>query len=145
MRTDLDSFTDVEAYALMASGYTLALLDLVAAVTTTAAPQQPDGGWPFQPVLTAIAAGRTRELRRELEVSRQRAWKLWRLMLSRGPHDARSKPSRLSRLPARLRNGAYRVGTGVTIGVVGTVVGGLHLALFDRRYLARGRVGTLRD
>jgi len=31
------------------------------------------------------------ELRRQLEVSRERAWKLWRLMLSRGPYDSTAR------------------------------------------------------
>ena len=142
MRTDLDSFTDVEAYALMASGYRLTQNDLEQALTELAAPLKPEAGWPFEPVLAAIDEGRTHELRRQLEVSRERALKLWRLRASRGPHDPRHPVGR-SRLPARTRNGTYRIVSGVVIGVLGPIVGGLHLALFDRRYLASGRLDRL--
>jgi hypothetical protein len=34
--------------------------------------------------------------------------------------------------------------SGVVIGVIGPIVGGLHLGLFDRRYLASGRLDRLR-
>jgi predicted acylesterase/phospholipase RssA len=142
IRTDLDSFTEIEAYALMASGYRLTQQGMEQALTVVAPPREPEGGWPFQPVLDAIAQGRTRELRRQLEVSRNRALKLWRLDLSRAPRDAQHPPS-FGRLPARARNGAFRIASGVVIGVLGPIVGGLHLAVFDRRYLAKGRLKHL--
>ena len=141
VRTDLDSFTDVEAYALMASGYRMTLHDLEQALQHLPEPTEAPPVWPFQPVLDVIDAGRTRELCRQLEVSRSRGLKLLKLMASRGPHDP-DKPGRRKLTPL-FRNAAYRVGSGVLIGTLGPILGGIHLGVVDRLFLARGRLDRL--
>jgi hypothetical protein len=89
--------------------------NLEQALKEVAPPAPPTGGWPFQPVLDAIEAGpeAARELRAQLEVSRNRALKPWRLDLSRGPHDPK-QPGPLTRLPAPRpqRRVSLRVGRG---------------------------------
>ncbi|MCB1759767.1 MAG: patatin-like phospholipase family protein [Gammaproteobacteria bacterium] len=86
MRTDLDSFTDLEAYALMASGYLATaqrLATLEGVVQNHTVPEgkaQPD--WPFLkliPGLTGQDRAQQLELRRQLKVSSGLFMKVWQL------------------------------------------------------------------
>lgn len=140
VRTDLDAFTDIEAYALMASGYRMTQHDLCDALPGLASPVEPKGGWPFRAILDAIDAGSTDELRRQLDVSRYRTLKLWRLMRSHEPPDPNAPPRRSRAL---LRNTSYRVLSGAVIGTLGPVIGGLQLGFVDRWFLKRGRTKAL--
>lgn len=67
-----------------ASSYRLTEQNLEQALKEVAPPAPPTGGWPFQRVVDAIEAEpeAARELRAQLEVSRNRALKPWRLDLS---------------------------------------------------------------
>jgi predicted acylesterase/phospholipase RssA len=136
LRTDLDAFSDAEAYALMAAGYEMARCELPRALRdlpNTGAAFKPAGvTWPFTPMLAKLAepaavAGLSEELRRghALFFRRFSDWRRQR---------AEQRNGRL--LPA--------AATGVRRGVVTPIraVGGLPLAalaaLGTRLYL-RGR------
>ena len=58
LRTDLDAFSDDEAYSLMAAGYRMTDYELDLAVTDfpePTTPPAPPGGWPFAPAFAKIA------------------------------------------------------------------------------------------
>lgn len=81
VRTDLDSFADAEAYALMLSGYRMVEHD--APLCLENVPQHPGGDvtWGFmalEPALEAAATGHGRLLQL-LAVGRNRAFKIWTL------------------------------------------------------------------
>ncbi|GAB4285606.1 MAG: hypothetical protein Kow0092_39590 [Deferrisomatales bacterium] len=97
IRTDLDSFTEVEAYALMASGYLMAeqecrrlrdeevrrrALPLWAEFQVDA----PRGEWPFLPLIPLLGVPASRRdprrdaLAEQLAAASQRAFKVWRLV-----------------------------------------------------------------
>jgi hypothetical protein len=98
VRTDLDSFTEVEAYALMASGYLMTDRELRRldeehrqvglpgqwAGFDVDAPRQ--GDWPFVPILPIIAADplgsdrRARDVAKQLQASRTLFGKVWQLL-----------------------------------------------------------------
>lgn len=81
LRTDLDSFTDLEAMALMTSGYRQAekqfpLLGGAMAATPRAARE-----WRFLRIERALEPGETfEEVQRHLEVGAQTGFKVWRLV-----------------------------------------------------------------
>jgi Patatin-like phospholipase len=119
IRTDLDAFSDVEAYALMTSGYRMAA-QFLPAVTILPARQPPAVDWPFlkiegvmtrtNPPTPVIAAslrssisavtycGRRGVCRRRWYGSGVRSFSPWRLRLSR------SSPSLPGRCPRRSRS-----------------------------------------
>jgi hypothetical protein len=79
IRTDLDSFTEVEAFALMTSGYRQAQLES-AQLKGLAAEARPAKAWRFlrvEPVLTPGAG--FDDLQRQLKVASAVAGKVWRL------------------------------------------------------------------
>jgi hypothetical protein len=80
VRTDLDSFTDAEAYALMASGYRMAEHDFDQTLQGFP-PLPPDRPyWPFTKVERMMARGRGFSALLELlGVGAGRAFKVWRL------------------------------------------------------------------
>src|SRR5262249_5532896 len=81
IRTDLDSFTDVEAFALMTSGYRMTeyqfnSLDPIDGFSQSAAPL----AWDFLQVETGMKGGAGNEfldLTRQLSVSHMLAFKIW--------------------------------------------------------------------
>ena len=82
VRTDLDSFSDAEAYALMTSGYRMAAHALL---EEKCAPTLPIGGrietWKFldiEPAMTDVKHPRNGELRELLAISKELAFKVWR-------------------------------------------------------------------
>ncbi|MEW6218922.1 MAG: tetratricopeptide repeat-containing protein [Thermodesulfobacteriota bacterium] len=99
IRTDLDSFTEVEAYALMASGYQMTTRQLhkLDAEHRLAEPNSRWGGfdvdapghspvaWPFKPLVEIMAKEpessdlRRQDLERQLAVSRDLFLKAWKL------------------------------------------------------------------
>ena len=85
IRTDLDSFTEVEAFALMTSGYKMAFQELVdepfAAVLDPSSTPEP---WPFlriEPALrhAAEATSLGKKVQRQLEVGAKNAFKVFHL------------------------------------------------------------------
>jgi predicted acylesterase/phospholipase RssA len=89
LRTDLDSFSDAEAYSLMAAGYAMARDELPRSLPVgalDAAPLEGTVAWPFAPyierlarpdrdLLDALHRGHARFLRRVTAV-RQRLWRM---------------------------------------------------------------------
>src|SRR6185503_16204196 len=82
IRTDLDSFSEVEAFALMTSGYRMAEYEYAKCIEETSPPPTP-AEWPFLKIEAAMKAPADREgylrLLKLLEVGRSRAFKVWRL------------------------------------------------------------------
>jgi len=79
IRTDLDSFTDLEACALMTSGYRQAEL-LFPRLRMTTAKAEARAVWQFLEVEPLLNPGRSfEEVTRQLEVGAQTAFKVWRL------------------------------------------------------------------
>jgi predicted acylesterase/phospholipase RssA len=87
VRTDLDSFTDLEAYALMGSGYRMAARELGDRLPDLAAPNGA-AAWRFRAVEPLLAgngdAALTRRLDKTLDVAGARALKVWRLIPALG-------------------------------------------------------------
>jgi hypothetical protein len=78
IRTDLDSFTELEAYALMVSGYRQAQLQL-AELPAEAAAKPVTRQWRFLDVEKHLAPGPTyEEALRQLRIGGQTALKVWR-------------------------------------------------------------------
>ncbi len=184
MRTDLDSFSEVEAYSLMASGFRLAEYELGGAFADLPQAQPLSQPWPFARVLEALSKPEgAEELMRHLTVSRCRALKIWRLWLARP--GRRRRPSAVPWVPgilaaaalvgaaayglvARptevaivagyalfavlalvalgavrpLRDFVLRVGLGSLMLLACPVVA-LHLYVFDRWFIAQGRVSRV--
>lgn len=84
VRTDLDSFSDLEAYALMASGYHMTSKELDESLPAFASGDAPSGPWRFRAV-NPLLSGATRDaqssrLERVLAVAKHRTLKIWRLL-----------------------------------------------------------------
>jgi predicted acylesterase/phospholipase RssA len=81
IRTDLDSFTDLEAYALMLTGYRQAA-DQFACLPGAATAPRIERRWAFQQVEPLLTPGPAfEEVQRQLAVGGQVAFKIWRLSL----------------------------------------------------------------
>jgi predicted acylesterase/phospholipase RssA len=81
IRTDLDSFSDTEAYALMASGYLMTTDALGAPILGFEAPAAQEATWPFlelRPLLKL--GGESTPLQHQLKVADKLAFKVWFLM-----------------------------------------------------------------
>jgi len=85
IRTDLDSFTDAEAYALMASGYRMTEYEFPRAVKDFPASSEPTPNWRFLAVEERMqTAGDDpvyQSLLKQLKVAGSLAFKVWRLSL----------------------------------------------------------------
>jgi len=96
VRTDLDSFTEVEAYALMASGYLMTEQQFRAILDEERRSQAlpvwgqfqvdaPRGEWPFRDLVPLLAIPedakdpRRERLAEQLRVARKRGFKIWHL------------------------------------------------------------------
>jgi predicted acylesterase/phospholipase RssA len=82
MRTDLDSFSEAEAYALMMSGYNMTervFTDSMKNFPKSNAPAQP--GWRFLALSEAVKGGQGyEELMKRLKVSHMKGFKIWKLL-----------------------------------------------------------------
>jgi predicted acylesterase/phospholipase RssA len=87
IRTDLDSFSDAEAYALMMSGYAM-ISTAIPDDTKSAAPAKPTPGdvkqaWDFLQIEDATKGGAGySELSRLLKISSMRGFKIWKLSIA---------------------------------------------------------------
>jgi predicted acylesterase/phospholipase RssA len=77
MRTDLDSFTEVEAFSLMSSGYAMAEANFGNLRFPPA--EAPSEGWAFNEIKTFFAANTpgNASLKEQLQVGRMSAGKIW--------------------------------------------------------------------
>lgn len=116
LRTDLDDFSDEEAYALMASGYAMARYEFAKAMPdegVTGPVAMPAGGWPFAAALARLAA--PDGLADELRPGRfrfLRGYRRWRLAMARKPKGRIRKlldSTRLSSAPGAVARGGRAV------------------------------------
>jgi len=92
VRTDLDSFTDVEAYSLMLDGYLMSGDDLdktpdIANLQKRLSAQPTPGNWRFEKIKPWMEKP-TRDYLRQLKVAGQTAFKIFRLNLPLGAAGA---------------------------------------------------------
>ena len=184
IRTDLDSFNEVEAYALMTSGYRMTEYEF-----RRAAPNFPvcndSVAWKFLEIegpmkrVAGVDAAH-HEIMQLLRVANYQAFKIWRLVrglrilawlvfgalvLAAGwaCYRWRDFPlvtpgrigiaalvaagtallgSRLMKL-IRYKDTAERVGISIGMGVLGWLLALIHILVFDRLYLRRGRLSRI--
>lgn len=84
IRTDLDSFSDLEAYALMTSGYRMTEHEFPRCIKGFPPPSKPESGWKFleaERYLNRAAGPRCGEYEvlKLLEVAGERTLKVWRI------------------------------------------------------------------
>lgn len=80
IRTDLDSFSDAEAFALMTSGYRMAEHEFDRTIEGFPPPPEERPYWPFQKIERMMSRGRGfSRLLRVLDVGASLAFKAWRL------------------------------------------------------------------
>lgn len=180
IRTDLDSFSDKEAYALMISGYRMseqAFREGVGGLPASMVEQAP---WKFLAIENAMKQqDEAAELKRFLGISSELFFKVWRL----APRWLQLTAAVLFGVPAvlgffwacwqwasfplltvgmigqtvavllagfflgktllrvvRFRETLIRIGIGVGMSLIGSLVTRLHLLIFDRLYLRLGHV-----
>lgn len=81
IRTDLDSFTEVEAYALMTSGYCMTEKEFEGPMKNFPHWTGPRANWPFLAIERLMKQDEEpKRLIRQLNVASQRAFKVWRLL-----------------------------------------------------------------
>ena len=80
IRTDLDSFSEVEAFALMASGYFMTHWALRSPVLGFPAPEAPRRQWKFMEIERFLTQPDAPLLTRQLGVAGKLAFKVWLLM-----------------------------------------------------------------
>lgn len=80
IRTDLDSFSETEAYALMTSGYLMTEKEFVELIEGFPTPQGEQPDWRFLQIQEAMQRPeKTGHLMRILDVAGERAFKVWKL------------------------------------------------------------------
>ena len=181
IRTDLDSFSDVEGFALMISGYRMAKHEFGKNIKGVA--KRPNEVcWQFQSILPAIdpEADTYAGVLKILEVAHLSAAKIW--VLSKTLRSARvilallaagllvfltirysdfplltvgmvgfalvatAAATLLGKTVFKIlwwRETFLRVAAGVALGLVGWTIPVLHLSVFDRLFLRRGRVDRI--
>jgi hypothetical protein len=81
IRTDLDSFSEAEAYALMADGYLMTKAALEKPILGFALEQQPSVDWEFLKIAPLMRAPeQSAPLQKQLKVANFLAFKVWLLM-----------------------------------------------------------------
>jgi hypothetical protein len=189
VRTDLDSFSDVEAFALMTSAYRMTQHDFPECVEGFPSPADPHD-WDFLEVELGMkgSGSKYEYLKRQLSVSHSGAFKIWMLSLPLKItawilavaavvfaiwacfHWAAAvvvKPITLWDIGAfiattiaimlatyligkrlmqivRFRDSLIRIGIGLAVAVLGWLVAGLHLAIFDPWFLRNGSIDRFR-
>ena len=186
IRTDLDSFHDVEAYALMTSGYRMAEYEFPRSIQGFPRTAPASVAWPFlavEPFLKSVAGidRAHRDLMELLKASNSLAFKIWKLspwlrglgwalIVAAGVglvYMAFWGPKLEARLTLRLlvvtgiatalgsifgktvirvvrfRDTLQQIAAGLALCICGWLVGGVHLMVFDKLYLRRGRIQAL--
>ena len=186
IRTDLDSFHDVEAYALMTSGYRMAEYEFPRSIQGFPRTGPASIAWPFlavePPLKTVAGIDRAhRDVMELLKAANCLAFKIWKLspwlrglawaligaavlglfyMAFWGPKlEARltlkmlvvtgiatAAGSILGKnviRVVRFRDTLQRIAAGLALCLCGWLIGGVHLMVFDKLYLRRGRIQAL--
>lgn len=80
VRTDLDSFSEAEAYSLMTSGYRMAAEQFRGSTPAVDGfPDVPDGDWDFHSIYAAMTGTHRRRLLKLLDASSASSFKVWSL------------------------------------------------------------------
>jgi len=182
IRTDLDSFSDIEAYALMTSGYRMTEHEFPRSLQRVSPPSVPEQ-WDFLAIEEAMKRREgAAELKPFLGVSSELFLKVWRLAPRRYQLVALAPVIllsllllwlcwRYSSLPVLtlgtigttivslvigaligkaflrvvyLRETLVRIGMGIGLSLVASLIACLHLKFFDPWYLKLGRLTSLR-
>jgi predicted acylesterase/phospholipase RssA len=185
LRTDLDSFSEVEAFALMTSGYRMTEREFPSSVRDFPVSDAPPHSWTFLRVETPMktrmgCAAQNDLLETLLDVGANRAFKIWFLstplkvlavvlgLAAAGSLVAWSIAHWEQRLlqvglvmtpfflaiagifvgktvvrAVRYRDTLFRIALGTALAVFGSLVAGLHLLVFDQRFLKRGSLKSL--
>jgi hypothetical protein len=185
IRTDLDSFSDLEAYALMASGYQMTQYEFPRSIKGVAVSGQPPADWSFLRILSPMQQRTGVEkahdyLQQILSVAQHQAFKIWRLSPALksiswilGIIGATGlawacwqwRTSSLLTLGAlgiilatvvigwvfgktaarvvRYQDTLRQIAMGLVMGVLGALLARLHIEVFDRWFLARGKLKCL--
>jgi hypothetical protein len=185
VRTDLDSFHEVEAYALMTSGYRMAESEFSEVAANFPVNDEPPADWEFlrieEPMkrVSGVDAAH-RQIMELLAASNSIAFKIWKLspvlkyiawfvmigvivglawacwhwwdypLLTPGRLGttavvaalAAVAGKRLARI-IRYKDTARQIAIGVGMGILGWIVAAIHLLIFDRMYLRRGRLSEI--
>ena len=80
LRTDLDSFSNVEAFALMTSGYRMMEKVLEASLSTVADPEPAPASWRFLQIEKDLRAQDVEPIKKVLEIGARREFKAWALL-----------------------------------------------------------------
>ena len=186
IRTDLDSFHDVEAYALMTSGYRMAEYEFPRSIQGFPCAEPVSIAWPFlavePPLKGATGIDRAhRDLMELLKAANCLAFKIWKLspwlrglgwaLIGTGVlgliYMAFWGPKLEARLTlqmlvvagiatvagsvfgknvirvVRFRDTLQQIAAGLALSLCGWLIGGVHLMVFDKLYLRRGRIQAL--
>jgi predicted acylesterase/phospholipase RssA len=186
IRTDLDSFHDVEAYALMTSGYRMAEYEFPRSIQGFPRTAPVSLAWPFlavEPPLKGVAGidRAHRDLMELLKAANCVAFKIWKLspvlrsvgwalivgalaglicMVLWGPKLEARLTLRMALVigtatvigsifgknlvsVVRFRDTLKQIAAGLSLCLVGWLAGGVHLLVFDKLYLRRGRIQGL--
>ena len=186
IRTDLDSFHDVEAYALMTSGYRMAEYEFPRSIHGFPRPAPVSIAWPFlavEPPLKAVAGidRAHRDLMALLAAANALAFKIWKLspwlrglgwtligaavvglvyMAFWGPKLEATLTLQMLVVAGiatvagsilgknimrviRFRDTLKQIAAGLALCFCGWLIGGMHLIVFDKLYLRRGRIQAL--
>jgi predicted acylesterase/phospholipase RssA len=182
IRTDLDSFHEVEAYALMTSGYRMTEFELPKAVKNFPVSTAPPAEWTFlrieEPLkrVSGVDAAH-REVMVLLAVANSLALKIWKLsrplkyfggllvmalaamavwacvrwwdyaLITPGTILMTALVALVTGLVGtrvmrivRYKDTVKQITIGVGMGILGWIVAAIHLLIFDRLYLRRGRL-----
>jgi predicted acylesterase/phospholipase RssA len=150
LRTDLDAFSDDEAYSLMAAGYEMTRWELPQALPNpprTSSALEGTVSWPFASALTKLAAPPSRSgLVQALRPGRARFFRgflAWRLRRAQQPKGRLGRLLDRTRVSARSRAAARAVGNGIgspvrkIVSAPIALVGGLGTRLY-LRFTGRG-------
>ena len=182
IRTDLDSFNDTEAYALMASGYNMTAQDIETTIQGVRIEPQ-SHSWKFLKVTPSLKNAADRKVENLLEAAGKGLFKIWELskllrtikillfivaglallaalvmwqdepLLSvRGLIAALGSIALAFALGKfglawilkvlHIRKTAYQALFGIGLSIAGWILTWVHVGIFDRMYLKKGRLGN---
>jgi predicted acylesterase/phospholipase RssA len=182
IRTDLDSFHEVEAYALMTSGYRMTEAEFPSVARNFRVSNDPAAAWQFlgieEPMkrISGVDAAH-RELVALLAAANSLAFKIWKLsrplkyfgwvlifalvaatgwacvrwrnypLLTPGRIGIAALVAALTALIGnrlvriiRYKDTVRQIAIGVGMGILGWIAAAIHVLIFDRMYLRRGRL-----